>query len=144
MDGVGGVPGSAVRFLGPRAAGSIITWGGFRPNGTGSITIFRGPLASGTAGTGAAFSVTYGATGLYTVTMTSTGWKFPTGRLPIIAAFEQCADVTNTNRFKVFNNGGWDNTNRRFVLAAWQDTAAFAVPSNAANWIDFVLFGQTK
>ncbi len=144
MDGIGGVPGAALRILGPHAAGACLGWGGFRPNGTGSITVFRGTLASGAAGTGAAFSVAYGATGLYTVTMTAAGWKFPPGRLPIIAAFEQCADVSNTNRFKVFNKGGWVNSTRSFVLAAWQDTAAFAVPSDAANWIDFVLFAETK
>ncbi len=144
MDGVGGVPGAAIRHLGPHAAGGIVARGGFRPNAAGAITIFRGPLASGTAGTGAAFSVAYGATGLYTVTMTSTGWKFPTGRFPTIAAFAQCADVSNTHRFTVYNSGGWVNATRTFILAAWQDTAAFAVPSNALNWIDFVILGETK
>lgn len=147
MDGIGGVPGAAVRFIGPKAGGLVIIEGGFRPNGSSTPTIYRGAMASGPSGaavTTAAFSVAYSATGLYTVTFTNTGFKFPTGQLPRIYLQGEMADVTNTNRFQLHNKGGWSNTTRSFVIAAWQDTAAFAIPSDANNWINFMLVGSTK
>jgi hypothetical protein len=147
MDGVGGVPGSAVRFLGPHAAGEIIVRGGFRPNGTSNPTIFRGPLASGRSSnstfTSAAFSVVYGATGIYTVSLTATGWKFPANDPPAIFCDSQCKDVTNTNRFYVYCSG-FTAATRSFVISAFQEATPFAPPSDAGNWIDFVIFGGTK
>lgn len=137
MDGVGGVPGAALRILGRKAAGLVLGTGGFRPNGTGSITVFRGSLAG-------QFTVTYSATGLYAVAFTPTGFKFPTDRLPIIRLAEQMVDVTNTNRFRAVRKGAWSNTTRGFTIAALQESSAFAVPSDAENWIDFVIYGETK
>ncbi len=137
MDGVGGVPGAAIRVLGRKAAGLCIATGGFRPNGSGAISVFRGTLAG-------QFTVAYGSTGLYTVTMTPTGFKFPTGRFPIIVPTGYMVDVSNTNRFQVCNKAGWVNATRSFILAAWQDTAAFAIPSDAQNWVDFAMLMETK
>lgn len=132
MDGIGGT--TVKRFLG-NGRQLIEARGGFRPNAAGAISVFRGPLAG-------AFTVAYAATGIYTVTMTATGWKFPPTKLPLVKAFASMVDVTNTNRFSVLVQGGFVNATRSFILKAWQDTAAFAVPSDALNWIDFIIDGE--
>lgn len=123
-------------WIGPKSAGGVVLAGGFRPNAGGAISAFRGPSRG-------MFTVSYAATGLYTVTF-SAGVEFPSADLPQIILSESMADVSNTNRFKALNKGGWVNASRSFIVAAWQDTAAFAVPSDAANWIDFVILGATK
>lgn len=147
MDGVGGVPFSSVRLIGTHAAGEIIARGGFQPNGASNPVTFRGPLASGKTSassfTNAMYTVTYGATGVFTVTFKATGWKFPSNDPPAIFCDSTCADVTNTNRFYVYNSG-WTNSTRSFVISAFQEAAAFAPPQNANNWIDFIIFGGTK
>jgi hypothetical protein len=136
MDGVGGS--TVIKALGPKASGIVMATGGFRPNAGGAISVTRGTLKG-------AFTVAYAATGLYTVTLTATGWKFPTGQLPLIQAWGTMVDVTNTNRFGVHNKGIYVNATRSFVLSALQDAlTAFAVPSNADNWIDFVLYGVAR
>lgn len=132
MDGVGAT--SIKRFLGNGKA-LVEARGGFRPNAAGSITIFRGPLAG-------YFTVAYSATGIYTVTMTSQGWKFPPAKLPLIRGHASVVDITNTNRFTVYAQGGFVNSTRSFILKAWQDTAAFQVPSDPLNWIDFIIEGE--
>ena len=146
MDGVGGVPGSAVRFVGPHAAGETIIRGGFRPNGASNPTIFRGPMASGklsdTTLTAAGFTVAYSATGIFTVTLTATGFKFPSNDPPFIQAQSTMVDVTNTNRFDVKVVGLISS--RAFVLKCFQADSAFAPPSDAGNWIDFIIFAGTK
>jgi hypothetical protein len=132
MDGVGGT--SIKRFLG-NGRSLVEARGGFRPNAAGAITVTRGPLAG-------MFTVAYSATGIYTVTMTATGWKFPPTKLPLIRAHGSMVDITNTNRFTVYAQGGFVNSSRSFILKAWQDTAAFAVPSDPLNWIDFFIEGE--
>jgi hypothetical protein len=98
---------------------------------------------SGAAITTAAFSVVYAATGLYTVTFTNTGVKFPTGQFPRIYVGSEMVDRTNTNRFDV-KATGWVNATRSFVISAFQADSAFAPPSDAGNWINFMLVGSTK
>lgn len=141
MDGVGGVPGAALRILGPKAAGLVLGTGGFRPNAASTISTFRGTLAG-------LFTVTYGATGLYTVAFTPEKFTFPADRLPVILPIATCADRTSTNFFEVTTLGAWDNSALGFVIEAHQGysggATAFEVPSDANNWIDFVLFGETK
>lgn len=137
MDGIGAT--QVMRWLlGKGRANLVATWGGFRPNAgsTPDATLFRGPLRG-------QFTVSYAATGLYTVSATPSGFKFVTGNFPTILLTNTCADQSNTHRFQVQRKGNWDNTNRRFVIQACQESAAFAVPSNADNWIDFIIFGET-
>lgn len=132
MDGVGGS--SVLRSLGGKVRQQVVMRGGFRPNAASTPTVFRGPLAG-------MFTVAYSATGIYTVTFATAfqGIKFPSADLPAIDLIPTCADATNTNRFQLFPRGNYDNTTRSFAIQAWQDTAAFQVPSNAANWIDFII-----
>ncbi len=132
MDGVGGT--TVKRFLG-NGRQLVEARGGFRPNDASTISVYRGPLAG-------AFTVGYTATGIYTVTMTASGWKFPPAKLPLVKAYASMVDITNTNRFSVFVQGGFVNATKSFIIKAWQDTSAFAVPSDALNWIDFVIDGE--
>ena len=137
MDGVGGTLVS--RALKGSATGAIVYGtGGFRPNAASnpSSTNNRGTLKG-------LFTVTYTATGLYTVTFSPTKFKFRTGQFPIIVPVATAKDTTATNRFQVIREGDWDNTNRRFGIRAYQEGTAFQVPSDAANWIDFILYGLT-
>jgi hypothetical protein len=137
MDGVGGT--LVKRILGKKPQGQIELRGGFRPNAASTPTVFRGPAAG-------MFTVAYSATGIYTVTFSSNfpGLKFPPSDLPAIDVMASMVDVTNTNRFQPLVVGGYVNSTRSFIIQAWQDTAAFAVPSNAANWIDFMIHGSTN
>jgi hypothetical protein len=138
MKGIGGSTGSCL-YLPHRPGRLMMGTGGFRPNAVAApdTTLFRGTLKG-------LFTVTYGATGLYTVTFTPAGFKFPTGELPNIQLQATRADLTNTHRFQVEKQGDWNNTTRSFVISARQESAAFAVPSNADNWIDFVIIGKTS
>lgn len=118
---------------------TVIGTGRFRPNGTSnpSSVYFGGSLKG-------LFTVTYGATGLYTATFTPKGFKFPASRPPTILVGSTCADTTDTNRFQVSLIGDWNNTTRSFVIGSWQsnaDSAAFAPPSDVGNWISFILVG---
>lgn len=137
MDGVGGVPGAALRILGPKASGLVIGTGRFRPNAASAVTITAGTLKG-------LFTVAYGATGLFTVTFSPAAFKFPTGRLPVILAGSVSADHTNTNRFQAMVRDEWNNTTKSFVIQTTQEATAFQVPSDADNWVNFVLFGETK
>lgn len=132
MDGVGGS--SVIRSLGSKVRQQAVLRGGFRPNAASAPTVFRGPLAG-------MFTVAYSATGIFTVTFGTAfqGIKFPSSDLPAIDLMATMVDVTNTNRFQPLLVGNYNNTTRSFVIQCWQDTAAFAVPSNAANWIDFII-----
>jgi hypothetical protein len=114
---------------------TVIGSGRFRPNGTSnpSATLMGGNLKG-------YFSVAYTATGLYTVTL-ARGFKFPSDRLPTIVVSCSNADNTATHRFQVNLVGDWNNTTRSFVVQARQEATALAPPSNAGNWISFVLVG---
>ena len=132
MDGVGGT--TQGRHLGTKAAGAVFAHGGFRPNAGGAVSVFRGNMQG-------QFSVVETGTGIFTVTMTPVGFKWP--RAPIIIPSAQCLDVTNTNRFQVFNVGGFVNSSRTFILQASQEETAFSPPANALTWIDFLMYGGT-
>lgn len=110
--------------------------GRFRPNGSSN------PSSSNNGGTLVGlFTVTYGATGLYTVTLSPKGLKFPSTRPPVILLTAGNVDNTNTNRFQVNLVGDWTNSTRSFVIQARQEATAFAVPSDPGNWIQFALIG---
>lgn len=129
---VGGWP---VRgFLSDNVSGS----GRFRPNAASA------PAKAHYGGTLVGYyAVTYGATGLYTVTFVP-GFRFPTNRPPTILVGCASADNTNTHRFQVNLVGDWDNTTRSFTVQARQEGTAFAVPSNAGNWIHFTVDGVSS
>lgn len=131
MKGIGGT--TVIKALHAPGRACLGT-GGFRPNAASdpSSTYFRGSLKG-------LYTVAYAATGLYTVTFDA-GFEFP--QKPLIVLAETMVDVTNTNRFRAVKKGDWNNTTRQFVIASLQESAAFAIPSDADNWIDFFIFGR--
>lgn len=87
------------------------------------------------------FTVTYGATGLWTVAFTPTGFKFQTQ--PVIVLQSGCADTTTTHVFIPLIKLDWSNTTRGFQIQSYQPTTgAFAPPANAQNWVGFALFAK--
>jgi hypothetical protein len=91
-------------------------------------------------------SITYGATGLFTVTMVP-GFTF--FKLPIIEPSNSCADGTGTNQFycaligvptqTVITTG--QGLQLRFVIGCFQGTTAFAPPATAGNSVQFSIEG---
>jgi hypothetical protein len=89
-------------------------------------------------------SITYAATGVYTVQM-APGFGFPPGNPPIIEPSNSCADVTSTNSFYVVQTGIATNSQANgvsFVLQCLSaSTTPFAPPNTAGNRINFSLEG---
>lgn len=115
---------------------SVLGSGRFRTNAAATPTVFGGSLKG-------LYTVTYAATGLFTVTLHKR-FKFPSSRPPTILLSRHSVDVTNTNRFEVSLVTDWTPATRSFVIQAHQGATAFQVPSNANNWIHFVLIGNAS
>ena len=84
-------------------------------------------------------SITYAATGTFTITMVP-GFTFPF--TPIIEPSNSSADGTLTNAFFCFVTGAWSNTTRSFVIQCQQTIGTnFQVPANANNRVNFSFEG---
>jgi hypothetical protein len=111
--------------------------GRFRPNGSGSITVYAGDLIG-------LFTAAETATGEYTVTL-DPKLKFK-ARPPVIIAQAICADMAD-NLFHTTLVGDWDGSTQQFVIGTFQNSSgvdtATDMPSDANNWLEFFIIAST-
>lgn len=111
-----------------------VYWGSFQCNGTSnpSTSTFRAPPGL------KAFTVTYGATGVFTITVPA-GYGTP-GQPACVLCSAEAASVATAFEVVLLGETTLNTTARQIVLQAKQGTSGFAPTNAAGNRIHFAVF----
>lgn len=130
-----GHPSYPLRGLGPDR---FVIGGSFQCNGTSNpaSTTYRGT-------SGLPFTVTYSATGVYTITFPS-GYRFPAQPLAVVASAQYATLATDWFEVGVLGETTLNGTARQIVLQAHRSGTANAPANTAGNRINFWVLMQNN